>query len=78
MTRQIEARFLCYPDSETLKSGKDETFCWKEFSAQIDPSLLTNEGAPCPVCGNTITVKPVTAMGVFMKNMEESEDPDGS
>jgi len=78
MAHQIEARFLCYPDSETLKSGKYETFCWKEFSAQIDPSLLTNKNAPCPVCGNTITVKPVTAMGVFMKIMEESEDLDVS
>jgi len=79
VVEQIEARFLCYPVNDFVKGSDEDSFCWREFNAQIAPSLLSPDGeAPCPVCGNTIAVKPVTGMGIFMRNVKESENTDGS
>ena len=81
----IEARFFCMPEGRDLSAAvlglvpdEETDYCWKTFSAQIDPGLVTGETGPCPVCGHIITVKPVTAMGVFMQTVEDGEASDAS
>jgi len=70
----IEVQFFCMPDVHDLDvalhsdtSESDDSYCWTVHQGFISAELFKVASVgPCPKCGSTVDVKPVTAVGTFL------------